>query len=320
MNCELKDSRKVKFSVVIPLYNKAAHIASTLASVVSQSYEDFEVCVINDGSTDDSAVQASLISDPRIRIITQINGGVSAARNRGIKEAVGDYIAFLDADDYWYPFHLEELNSLIENYPEYGIYSVAHEILRQGSLYLPSQPFSTDFFGPVENFFVAFSKSLALVNSTTACVSRNSLIKLGGFPVDVKKGEDVYVWVKAALNGGLVYSARVCARYNQDAQFRSNHSISSEIPYYLVWLDDLVSASKLQGRKRIAAQQFIQTGAFYNAAGYRLDGNSNAFENIKKLKASRSFKMRVYLAALEFTPVALLKMAQAYRHSRVRES
>lgn len=317
MNYELKGNRKVKFSVVIPLYNKAAHIASTLASVVSQSYGDFEVCVINDGSTDDSVVQASLISDPRIRIITQNNGGVSAARNRGVREAVGDYIAFLDADDYWYPYHLEELNGLIEKHPGYGIYSVAHEILRQGRLYLPSQPFKSDFFGPVEDFFVAFSKSLALVNSTTACMSRNTFIKLGGFPVDVKKGEDIYVWVKAALNGGLVYSARVCARYNQDAEFRSNHSLSSEIPYYLVWLDELVSASKLHGRQGISAQEFIRTGAFFNAAGYRLDGNSVAFENIKKLKAARSFKMKLYLAALEFTPVALLKLAQAYRHSRV---
>ncbi len=317
MNFKIKGSRKIKFSVVIPLYNKASNIASTLASVIAQSFEDFEICLINDGSTDDSLAQASLICDPRIRVITQANLGVSAARNRGVSEAVGDYIAFLDADDYWYPFHLEELNSLIESYPEYGIYSVAHEILRKGNLYLPSQSFSNDFNGPVEDFFKAFSESLSLVNSTTACVPRRILNEIGGFPVDIKKGEDVYVWIKAALNGGMVYSARVTARYNQDAEYRSNNSLSSEIPYYLIWLDELVSISQLPVRHEIAAQNFIQTGAFFNAAGYRLDGNYAAFDNIKKLKISRSFKMKLYLAALEFCPIAMLRFAQAYRHSRV---
>lgn len=88
-------------SVVIPLYNKDKQIAKTLYSVLKQTYPNFEVIVVNDGSTDNSLSEVSKISDSRIRLICQENKGVSAARNRGIQEAKSDYIAFLDADDEW---------------------------------------------------------------------------------------------------------------------------------------------------------------------------------------------------------------------------
>ena len=101
-------------SVVIPLYNKAQTILNTLNTVMNQTYPDFEVVIVNDGSTDNSVEVVNMhFHDPRIRIINQKNSGVSAARNRGIDEAQGEWIAFLDADDEWLPTYLETIVSSI---------------------------------------------------------------------------------------------------------------------------------------------------------------------------------------------------------------
>ena len=99
-------------SIIIPLYNKATSIKRTIHSVLSQSYTDFELIIINDGSTDNSAeIVNKQFYDKRIRYIYQDNAGVSSARNRGIKEAIGEWILFLDADDVLYPNALKILIS-----------------------------------------------------------------------------------------------------------------------------------------------------------------------------------------------------------------
>lgn len=112
-------------SVIIPLYNKEKVVLKTLQSIVQQSYNDFEVVIVNDGSTDQSV---KIISDflinnnnlshvSNIRLIHKSNGGVASARNRGIEDAKGQYIAFLDADDEWMPDFLTYINELIVKYP-----------------------------------------------------------------------------------------------------------------------------------------------------------------------------------------------------------
>ena len=89
------------FSIVIPLYNKEPFIEKTIQSVLDQTFKDFEIIIINDGSTDKSLGEVECLNDERISIFTIINQGVSHARNHGIHKAKGHYIAFLDADDYW---------------------------------------------------------------------------------------------------------------------------------------------------------------------------------------------------------------------------
>src|SRR5690554_7052561 len=97
------------FSVVIPLYNKELSINNTIQSVLNQTFQDYEIVVVNDGSTDKSLEVVKQINDFRIRIINKLNGGVSSARNRGIEESKFDWIAFLDGDDLWMENHLEIL-------------------------------------------------------------------------------------------------------------------------------------------------------------------------------------------------------------------
>ena len=113
----------IKFSVVIPLYNKEKYIARSISSVLHQTYENFELLVIDDGSTDESCRVAASIEDSRIRLIHKKNGGESSARNFGIKHSSNDYIAFLDADDEWAPNFLRTIAGLIHAYPKASIFS-----------------------------------------------------------------------------------------------------------------------------------------------------------------------------------------------------
>lgn len=126
------------FSVVIPLYNKQAYIADTLRTVFAQTYADFEVVVVDDGSTDDSAATVLAHSDARLRLIRQPNAGVSAARNRGVAEARGSIIAFLDADDRWEPHHLETLADLVKLYPRCGAFATSYAIVKNGTTTPPA--------------------------------------------------------------------------------------------------------------------------------------------------------------------------------------
>ena len=120
-------------SVVIPLYNKEHQIAETLRSVLEQTFQDFEVVIVDDGSTDKSSEEALKIRDPRIRFVRQENAGVSAARNRGIEEARFDLIAFLDADDRWKPEYLQTQYDLFQKYPQCGVFACNYEFVHADS-------------------------------------------------------------------------------------------------------------------------------------------------------------------------------------------
>ena len=114
------------YSIVIPLYNKEKYIARAIKSVLAQTYQEFEIIVINDGCTDNSANEVAMFDDDRIKIINQVNAGVSAARNRGILEAKQSFIAFLDADDEWYPDYLESIANLQGAYPECQVFATSY--------------------------------------------------------------------------------------------------------------------------------------------------------------------------------------------------
>ena len=113
-------------SVVIPLYNKERYIERAVYSVLSQTFQQFEIVIVNDGSTDGSVSVIERMNNPLIRLIHQKNGGVSAARNRGIEEARFEYIAFLDADDEWKENHLEVIAGLIRKFPECGVFGTSY--------------------------------------------------------------------------------------------------------------------------------------------------------------------------------------------------
>lgn len=108
-------------SVVIPAYNAMAYLPETIATVLNQTYTDFEVIVVNDGSTDNTQEWVSQIEDSRVKLVSQENRGLAGARNRGIEESQGKYLAFLDADDLWSPTKLAQQFQVLDNHPEIGV-------------------------------------------------------------------------------------------------------------------------------------------------------------------------------------------------------
>ncbi|WP_242197264.1 glycosyltransferase family 2 protein [Sphingomonas hankookensis] len=112
-----------KISVVIPNYNRARTIVAAVESVLEQHFTDFEVIVVDDGSTDDSVAQLAAVTDPRLRVLARANGGASSARNFGIRSARGRYVAFLDSDDRFLPHHLSTMDALLDATETVAAYS-----------------------------------------------------------------------------------------------------------------------------------------------------------------------------------------------------
>lgn len=307
-----------RFSVVIPLYNKEKHISCTISSVLAQSFQDFKIVIVDDGSTDGSVDAVNLVKDDRVKVISQINAGVSVARNRGVEESNGDYIAFLDADDEWLPCHLEELDKLIKEFPGCGIYSVAHFTMQEGIKYYPSTGVSKEFRGIVDNVFDTFGKGLALVNSSTACVHRPAFIKSGGFPIGIKCGEDVYVWLKMAFANRMAHSAKVTALYNKDATNRSNVTAGIEIPYYFFYLEKLRISKGLASEYKQSIERLLVKGIVFTSAGYCLDNNKDALKEVIKLQIVKEMLfLRFLLFILRMTPIWVLVIIRSRRHAKI---
>lgn len=201
-------------SAVIPLYNKGPSIVRALNSILAQTFQDFETIVVDDGSTDDGAELVKEFDDPRIRLIQQENRGVSAARNRGIKEARADLIAFLDADDEWLPAFIETILRLRALYPDAGLYGTAYEVHFPGSR-VPriynrdrGERLLSSYFGDIITF------GYEIFNASSCAAKKEVLIDVGCFPEGVPWNEDGTLWGKIALQFSIAYSPKICSIYH----------------------------------------------------------------------------------------------------------
>jgi glycosyltransferase involved in cell wall biosynthesis len=223
------------FSVIIPLYNKSAYIEKCLLSVLNQTFQDFEVIVVNDGSTDDSPEKVlNLIkegsvlraqgsepgaerSEDRIKLINQPNEGVAAARNKGVKAARSGYIAFLDADDWWEPGFLEEMKRLIENYPEAGIYGSGYYLVKNGRKRIAPTGMEQSFDKGLINYFQVYAKTLCMPLTSISVVVKKSVFETEeGFKHSLKLGEDLDLWIRVVLKYPVAFLNKPLANYNQD--------------------------------------------------------------------------------------------------------
>src|SRR5690554_4695299 len=157
-----------KFSVVIAVYNKEKYLAKTLQSILDQTFTDFEIVIINDGSTDSSEAIIKSFNDKRIHYYAQENQGAAAARNTAIAKSTAPFIALLDADDYWFPFYLEEQNRLIEKYPEGFVFATAQEIINKNNTHPKPYSLPKDFGRDgIVNYFEASHRASILHSSST---------------------------------------------------------------------------------------------------------------------------------------------------------
>jgi glycosyltransferase involved in cell wall biosynthesis len=208
-------------SVVVPLYNKAPHIERCVASIQAQTLTDFEVVVVDDGSTDSSfeAFRGATLDDPRFRIMRQPNGGVSRARNAAIAECRADWIAFLDADDEWHPDFLAAVVAASNRHPRNVLVGTAFKIIQDEKLELHRQ----DAFGEptlisITDFFASWARLGTCPLFIGACAAKRiDLQVIGGFVPGMSLGEELLVFIRLLERGDLEYVNLALATYHLSA-------------------------------------------------------------------------------------------------------
>lgn len=227
------------FSVIIPLYNKEQYIAHTLQSVLSQDFNDFEVVVIDDGSTDKSLEVVNTFHDDRLHVICQDNAGPSAARNRGVQACSGDWVAFLDADDELLTGALSLFWGYIDKHDDIDVFCANFLINRGGNNRLFSHFYKT---GPIKNNFWCWLIKI-LFPRTGTFVARRAALLNNPFDVSIRRYEDAkflfglfrkYKFFSIA-DPVMVFNAMSCAaskprdNHNEDFLFHVNIDEASSL-------------------------------------------------------------------------------------------
>ena len=204
------------FSVILPLFNKAPYVEKTIQSVLSQTYEDFELIVVDDGSTDSSfeVAKNAMGSDRRCQIIHQENSGVSVARNKGVSLSSGDYVCFIDGDDWWSPRFLERMAWLIGAYPDAGIYGTNYYYVKNGRERVCVKNAETGYI----DYCKVYADGMAMpLTSISVAIKPQVFTEFHGFKPELKLGEDFDLWIRIALRYKVVFLNEPLAYYNQDS-------------------------------------------------------------------------------------------------------
>lgn len=289
-------------SVVIPLYNKEKAIIGTLNSVLAQTYTDYEVVIVNDGSTDhsqqvveewlNSSIATQVAHQPinsSFRLIHQPNSGVSSARNRGVQEARGEYIAFLDGDDLWEMTYLEELVKLIADYPNAAIYGLGYGWIKNGNKVPNYNKLPQNFRGVVDN---VWQDHLMMYWTSSSSSSR---VRLVPFNEQLTHGEDLDVWLRLMLSGPAVFYNRTLAYYVQDAENRAMNHVPPINKHIVSIIDQYYDArmSNADFRKFFDTQMVYRLYPYLFTRQYRKQAQCLAKQlDYSQLKWSMHFRMR----------------------------
>lgn len=250
------------FSVIIPLYNKQYSIQNTIKSVLCQTFQEFEIIVINDGSTDGSCKQVEEFDDSRIRLIHKINGGVSSARNTGIKEAINEWIVFLDGDDLWENNHLATLHKSIELFPKHKVFCTSFRI--EGRVNVEKSREEYDIIG---DYFVEATKKNFFWTSV-ACIHKSVFSISGMFNEKLNRGEDLELWARIGKKNEFIRCKLITATYQVLAENRSDkikYDISKSYLSLIDLTDSELSSSEKKYQKSLlinAIKRFLRKRMF----------------------------------------------------------
>jgi len=270
-------------TVVIPMYNAEQYIERAILSVLAQTVADFELIIVNDGSTDGSTDKIKNFHDERIRVIDQENCGECAARNKGIVEANSEMVSFLDADDAYNPRFLETILKLHEMFPEAGACATAYEVINEKGKTIQYKhkgiPVGA-WEGIIENYFLAALSAPPFFSSSIA-IHKNVFYNVGFFPVGVCKGGDLDMWGRLAVKYQIAYSTYPGSRYYKNAKNRV-----SNIPVHIgkrkvtETLDILIKNSKINGDIVPFVERYIEKKELETASECLKNGR---FEDVREI-------------------------------------
>ncbi len=282
----------IQFSVVIPLYNKEEFVAQTLKSVVGQTYQNFEVVIVNDYSNDNSLDVVKAIDDHRIKIIEHSeNKGLSASRNTGISAATHTHIAFLDADDYWDSTFLETIVNLIKEYPDESVFATHYRENYNDKFFIPKSNLPISSKG--KTFLVRdfFEINLGRLILTQSCIVVHKTVfeQIGYYDENVTFAEDIDFYIRCFHTYNLAYYNDVCHTQNAAISGSITNSVSHKktFPKLHKYLNDSDSLDK-----------FIN---FYTYCIYRRMKNESARK-----------EMRVYRKQIKFNSLTVLQVLFIY--------
>jgi glycosyltransferase involved in cell wall biosynthesis len=207
------------FSVIMPLYNKAPYIRRSLESVLQQTFREFEIIVIDDGSTDDGASIVSTYQDRRICLIRQENAGVSAARNRGIFAAKAEWISFLDADDEYFSNYLEKMHGHVLRHLDIG-FAFSNVLFKGQSCLRARRMINTNaaHFEVIDDYCDFLCRhSLAGPHTSSIVVRKSLLQEVGCFPAGVTRGEDTVTWLRLGWSSRSGFEPSCLTFYHGEA-------------------------------------------------------------------------------------------------------
>jgi len=287
-------------SVTIPLYNKAPFIAATVRSALAQTFADFEIVVLDNGSTDGSMAQLQDIDDPRLVIVRQEHSSLAVSRTRVMREGRGRYVAFLDADDVWYPDHLSHLMELVRRYPDAVL--LGNGFVEGSKLDPPVvEAASSVRYRLVEDYFAECASGRAPFFGSSCMVLRERALALGGFPVGNHCGEDLALWMRLAADAPVAVSDFVGCYYrrgvgglSQTAGYRNATDISMQtLEEFLErrtdWSED----------RRVAVNEFRNQLALAHCLDCLQAGETEqARKYLQIAGGTRSLRRRLWLARI----------------------
>lgn len=309
------------FSVVIPLYNKSPYIARAVNSVLNQTFQDFEIIVVDDGSTDGGGEIAKNYPDSRIRYIYQENAGVSAARNQGVEKAKFEYIAFLDADDEWDNNCLEIFEHLIGKFVNYSFFGQSFRVVDalEGT-HLPHSlcNIPLNWEGVLTNYLEMASIDPPF-SSSSVCIRKSVIQEIGGFPGGVRLGEDLSLWFVLSFRYPIVFKHSVSATYYRNAIGNTFNTLTPEFGYFEKLLEKYFNNHQFDSKTRNEIYEYYASRLLMHSSYILKLGNHSQCQALLNLcKKTKRFKFHwVKLWILSMLPhrtaMAVLKAKQIIR-------
>ncbi|WP_248723591.1 glycosyltransferase family 2 protein [Seonamhaeicola sp. ML3] len=294
------------FSIIIPLFNKEKYIGSSLNSALSQTFQDFEVIIVDDGSTDNSLKIVKDIKDERIEIIKQKNKGAASARNLGIANSRGKYIALLDADDIWSEIHLNELHKQIKLHSSAALFCNNYQI-RYVNDNVRNPNFNMELGQKpiiIDDYFKASTVN-NIAWTSAVCFEKKKFDTLGGFNVKLEIAEDLDLWNRFALNYPVSFNPTITMTYNFQVEDSLSKKENNQIRY------DFINSYTNLEKSNNSLKKYLDVNRYAVALRCKINRDRDLY---KKLKGeinpkNLNFKQKLILNS----PLWLIKLVKNFQ-------